>query len=388
MPNLEQMHSRAMKLYEEKKLPEALDIYNEIIKLNPVDEVALSCAMDIYLELDDKFNYYLARANVNIAQNKIEYAINDTKKALELNQENINARRKLARLYKVANKNLKSIDEFAKLIELSPKEYDVYFEMVELYLKEDALDSAVNIAQSGLKLFPGDEKLCNLAAQLYFKADDLKAAFDIAKSEFLKAKILLQAEKNEDAKKILDSFIPDSLDDTSRKNYFILCAQYFYNTKAFDKALENVEAYVKIASPDALSFQMKSLIYEGLDDEFNAYLSRGFMKKLQKKTDEAIAEFLNANRIKPDDKTSLIELAKLYSLIKEKYVSMEYWQRVYNIDQDPEAREILAEFYYSDGNFEKAREFGKVLPQKEKKEQAQEEYAGLLDKIMNFFAKK
>ena len=110
MSNLENMHQKAATLYEEKKLEEALKVYEEIIKLNPADEVALSCTMDIYLELDDKFNYYLSRANVNIASGKIEYAISDTKKAIELDVDSIDARRKLARLYKVDNKNLKSID--------------------------------------------------------------------------------------------------------------------------------------------------------------------------------------------------------------------------------------------------------------------------------------
>jgi tetratricopeptide (TPR) repeat protein len=89
MSNLENMHQKAATLYEEKKLQEALAIYQDIIKLNPADEVALSCVMDIYLELDDKFNYYLSRANVNIASGKIEYAINDTKKALTINNDDI-----------------------------------------------------------------------------------------------------------------------------------------------------------------------------------------------------------------------------------------------------------------------------------------------------------
>ena len=107
MANLELMHQSAANEYEQRNFEKALEIYNEIIKLNPIDEVALSCVMDIYLELDDKFNYYLARANVNIAQNKLEYAINDTKKAIELDIDNIEARRKLARLYRVDKKNLK-----------------------------------------------------------------------------------------------------------------------------------------------------------------------------------------------------------------------------------------------------------------------------------------
>ena len=89
MTQLEKMHQTAAELYENKDLDKALEIYEEIIKVIPNDEIALSCIMDIYLEKDDKFNYYLARANVNIAQNKLEYAINDTKKALNIDIDNI-----------------------------------------------------------------------------------------------------------------------------------------------------------------------------------------------------------------------------------------------------------------------------------------------------------
>ena len=168
MSNLENMHQKAASLYEEKKLQEALAIYEDIIKLNPIDEVALSCVMDIYLELDDKFNYYLSRANVNISQGKMEYAINDTKKALDLDMENVEARRKLARLYKVDNKNLKAIDEFSRILEINSAEIDVYFELVDLYMREDSIESAISIAQRGLELFKNDANLKNMLAQLYF----------------------------------------------------------------------------------------------------------------------------------------------------------------------------------------------------------------------------
>ena len=50
MTTLETMHEAAMKNYEEKNLDKALEIYNEIIRLNPIDEVALACVRDIYEE--------------------------------------------------------------------------------------------------------------------------------------------------------------------------------------------------------------------------------------------------------------------------------------------------------------------------------------------------
>ena len=104
MSQTEELHQIASEEYGNGNLDKALEIYQQLIMANPADEVALSCVMDIYLEKDDKFNYYLSRANVNISQNKMEYAISDTKKALELDIDNIDARRKLARLYKIDKK--------------------------------------------------------------------------------------------------------------------------------------------------------------------------------------------------------------------------------------------------------------------------------------------
>ena len=66
---------------------------------------------------------------------------------------------------------------------------------------------------------------------------------------------------------------------------------------------------------------------------------------------------------------------------KERFVAIEFWEKVYAIDNDEQAKEILAEFYYSEGNFEKAEQYGKIIEKKE------ENYSGLIDKIMEFFTK-
>lgn len=382
MSQLENMHQKAATLYEEKKLQEALKIYEEIIKLNPADEVALSCTMDIYLELDDKFNYYLSRANVNIAQGKIEYAINDTKKALALDMENIDARRKLARLYKVGGKNLKAIDEFLRLLELEPTDYDAHIELVDLYMKEDSLESAISIAKKAYDMFKDFPVVRNMLAQLYFKANDFKAALDVVEDDLLKIKILLQDEQNDLADELLNKVDFSKLDDFRKKNYYILKAQLLYNKAQYEDALKQIDEYVKLSSPDAVSFQMRALIYEELNDEFSAYLNWGFCKKLQGKFDEAIVEFNHAYQKNPNNKTVLIELANLYQKNKERFVAIEYWQKVYELDKDEQAREILAEFYYSEGNFDKAEQYGKVIERKE------DDSEGLIDKIMAFFAKK
>lgn len=382
MSQIENMHQSAATLYEEKNYKEALKIYEEIIKLNPADEVALSCTMDIYLELDDKFNYYLSRANVNISQGKIEYAINDTKKALDLNIENIDARRKLARLYKVDGKNLKAIDEFLRLLEYESTDFDAHIELIDLYMKEDSIESAISIAKKAYEIYKESSVISNLLAQLYFKVNDYSSALNVVQDDLLKIKILLQDEQNDLANELLEKININKLDNLQKKNYYILKAQLLYNNKKYQEALSQIEEYVKIVSPDAVSFQMRALIYEELEDEFNSYLNWGFCKKLQGKFDEAIVEFNHAYQKNPNNKTALIELANLYQKNKERFIAIEYWQKVYEVDKDEQAREILAEFYYSEGNFEKAEQYGKVIEKKEEK------YEGLIDKIMAFFAKK
>ena len=107
----------------------------------------------------------------------------------------------------------------------------------------------------------------------------------------------------------------------------------------------------------------------------------------KKRFDEAIAEFTHAHNAKPDDKNTLIELANLYFNNGEKFTAMEFWQKVWEIDQDKKAAQILGDFYYEQGDLRLAEKYGKVIEKKELKEASYED-EGLLEKIMKFFSKK
>ncbi len=381
MSTLENLHHEALKEYEEKNIDKVLEIYQNILAINPADEIALGCLMDIYLEKGDKLNYYLTRADLNTAQNKLEFAINDVKKALELDLENVDVRTRLAFMYKFSGKNLKSIDEFLKVLEYDKNASKAYFELIDLYMSEGSIESAIDIANRGLEVFPDDENISNALSQLYFKNNDTKNALRVVKDEFFKVKILLQDNQNDEAKAILDNYTLTNTPLNRKADLHILKAQYAYNTDNFEESLKEVDEYIKLNNPNPVSFQMKALIYEGLEDYFNAHLNWGFCKKLLQKPDEAIVEFENAYQINPKDKTVLVELYNLYLQNKERFVAIEYMQKVYDIDKDEQAKNILAEFYYSQGNFQKAEEFGKT------NDKPQENYTGLIDKIMGFFTK-
>lgn len=391
MTDVQDLHQKANDLLINNEVDKAIDIYNKIVELAPNDEVALSQLMDLYLE-KDKFMYYLSRANVNIVQGKFEHAINDTKKALNLEPQSTEATRKLARLYKVTGKNLRAIDEFLKLIDTNPNENDAYGELINLYIAEDSIESAIGIAKRAVEHFGDDDNFKNILANLYFKANDYENALNVVQDKFLRTKILLQDEKTQEAKAILDEIKEDknlykAENKESLAAYYLLEAQYFYNESKYDEALSSVEKYIEIALPNAVSFQMKALIYEAMDDEFKSAYNWGYCYKMQKRFDEAIVEFTHAFNKNPKDKNTLIELANLYANNGEKFTSMEFWQHVYEIDQDKRAGEILGEFYYEQGDLRLAEKYGKVIEKKERKEEVYED-EGLLEKIIKFFSKK
>lgn len=369
----------------------AIEIYTKIIELAPGDEVALSQLMDLYLERD-KFMYYITRANVNIVQQKYEHAINDVKKALNLESQSIEALRKLGRLYKVTGKNLRAVDEFLKILDIDANQKDAYIELIDLYTKENSPESAIGIAKKAVANFAQDSEFKNILANLYFKSGDYKNALETVEDDFLKAKILLQDEQNDSAKEILNKLKEDkNMYKESNKEqlaaYYLLEAQYYYNKKEFDEALNYVEKYTDLSLPNALSFQMKALIYEGMGDEFKSSYNWGYCYKVRKRFDEAIVEFTHAHNAKPDDKNTLIELANLYANNGEKFASMEYWKKVYEIDKDKRAGQILGDFYCEQGDLRLAEYYGKTIEKKSQKEAAYED-EGLLEKIIKLFSKK
>ncbi|MCD8023973.1 MAG: hypothetical protein LUE64_00370 [Candidatus Gastranaerophilales bacterium] len=382
------LHIKASDFLAEGSTEQAKEIYEKILQIAPNDEAALSSLMDIYQETD-RLRYYLTRANYNIVNGKLEYGITDCKKALSIDASNIEAREKLARLYKVTNKPLKAIDEFTKIIELNDLHIQSYMELIDLYTKENALESAVQIAIKADEKFKGEANFNDVLAKLYFDLGNYEEALKTVGDLSLKTKILLQAEKNEEAKSILEEMNPDSMEKEQKALYYLLYAQYNYNIAKYTDAFSLIDKYAQIMGPNALVFQMRALCYEALNDEFMAYYNFGYMNKALNKPDEALTEFSTAYSINPKNKDVLIELAKLYEANKEKYTAIDFWHKVYDLDKDEQARAILADFYLKEGDSATAEQFGaKIQKETKSNDEPYEEAEGLIDKIINLFSKK
>lgn len=385
------LHIKASEILADGDVEKAKEIYETILKETPNDEAALSALMDIYQDTD-RLKYYIVRANYNIVNGKLEYGITDCKKALNIDASNIEAREKLARLYKITNKPLKAIDEFSKIIEIDENQITAYIELIDLYTKEKALESAINVAKKGNDVFGDRSNFNDIEAKLYFDLGDYESALNVVSDETLKAKILLQDEKNDEAKTILDKMNPNVMEKERKALYFLLMAQYSYNVKNFDEAFKYIDEYIKILGPNPIGFQMKALCFEEKGDDFMATYNYAYMNKLMGKFDEALVEFNNAYTLNPKNKDVLIELAKLYEANKEKYTAIDFWQKVYDLDGDEYAKNILKDFYIKEGDFMMAQKYGAEAELKENGahsyDEPEVEDEGLLNKIINFFSKK
>ena len=74
---------------------------------------------------------------------------------------------------------------------------------------------------------------------------------------------------------------------------------------------------------------------------------------------------------------------------------MDFWNAIYELDNDINAKEVLGEFYFAEGDYKMAEKYGKMredknMPDSNNKAytEAVEEDEGLIEKIIGFFTRK
>lgn len=336
---------------------EAAKYYSEILESDATNVLAYEQLMDIYVTTD-KYKYYIYRGNMHAVEHKLEHAINDYKKAINCAQEDkdiISARFVLGTLYEQEGNNVKAIDEYLKVIEHEDTHEEVYIRLANLYVKEDAIPSAIDVLERGRKAGFDKTNLKEQLADLYLKNGNPEKAIEITSDELTKVKCLLDMDKKSEAFEKLQKMegqynhIPQ---------FYSLKAQYYYMTKDFDKALECVEEFDKYEKNSPLTYQMRALIYEEKNDDYNSYLNWGKYNLVRGNKDIAINEFLNANQIKDDDINLLNTLAMLLEESGDKNHAMEFYEKISKMDEnDKKSLQKLAEFRESIGDYKSQAEY-------------------------------
>ena len=330
---------------------QAAEYYSKILEFDATNILAYEQLMDIYVT-KDKYKYYIYRGNMHSVEHKLEHAINDYKKAINVAQEDkemLSARFVLATLYEQEGNNLKAIDEYLKVIDHEDAPQEAYTRLANLYVKENATPSAVEVLERAGKNGYDSTDIKEQLADLYLKNGNPEKAIEITSDELTKVKCLLDMDKKDEAFEKLQKMEGEY---NHIAQFHSLKAQYYYMNKEFDKALECVNKFDEFEKNSPLTYQMRALIYEEKDDDFNSHLNWGKYNLVRGNKDIAINEYLNAYQIKNDNLDLLNTLAMLLEESGDRNHAMEFYERISKLDEtDKKSLQKLAEFRESIGDY-------------------------------------
>lgn len=333
------------------KPEDAAEYYHEILKNDVTNPLAYEQLMSIY-ENTDRYKYYIYRGNKNSIEGKLDFAINDFKKALSAATEDtqiVMTRLTLANIYRQTGQSLKAIDEYNYILEFEDLHEEIFLQLADIYMQDEAYSSAIDaLMRAKQKGFDSDKINEGLAA-VYLKSGDAQKAIEYTKDDLLKIQCMLELGQVDEAYKFLEN-LSEELKTSPR--YFTLKAQYYYSAKNFDKALAYIDEYNNLIPNSPLTYQMRALVYDENGDEFNAHLNWGKYNILRNNTDIAINEFLNAVQIKDNDIDLLFTLAALLTDNGETDHAAEYYAKIIKIEpKNIEALGKLAKYKEGLGDY-------------------------------------
>lgn len=334
-----------------EKTDEAANYYHKILERDVTNSLAYEQLMSIY-ENTDRYKYYVYRGNKNSLEGKLEFAINDFKKALSHASEEtqiVMTRLTLANLYHQLGNTLKAIDEYNFILEYDNLHEEIFLQLADIYMKDGAYPSAIDALMRAKQKGFDTDRINEALAAVYLKSGDPEKTIEFTKDELLKIQAMLEIGKVDEAYEKLQS-LPEEYKKTPR--YYTLQAQYYYSAKEYDKALEFIDEYDKIVPNSPLTYQMRALVYDENGDEYNAHLNWGKYNITRKNIDIAINEFLNAVQLKNDDVDLLFTLAALLTDNGETNHAAEYYERIVELDpNNKEALRKLAAFREGIGDY-------------------------------------
>ena len=318
---------------------EAAGYYYEILKRDVANPLAYEQLMSIF-ENTDKYKYYVYRGNKNSLEGKLDFAINDFKKALNHATEDeaqvVMTRLTLANLYRQSGNKMKAIDEYNLILEYSNLNEDIFLQLADLYLEDEAYSSALDALYRAIDKGFDTDRIHEALAAVYLKSGDAQHAIENTKDELLKIQCMLELGQGAEAYSKLTS-LPEEYKQNPR--FYTLMAQYCYSTKDFEKALMYIDEYNKAQPNSPLTYQMRALVYDETDNEYYAHVNWGKYNMLRGNRDIAVNEFINAVQLRADETDILFTLADLLTEDGDVNHASEYYEKIIKIE--PNNREAL-----------------------------------------------
>ncbi len=327
------------------KNDEAIEYWEKCLVINPSDLGAYSKLADLYYS-NDRFKHYMTRAKLKVIEEKHTHAITDFKKAIENAQndsDTMDATFMLGQMYEIVGKPHNAIEEYNKALNIEDN-INIYMRLAALLEREDA-GMAVDTLKRGIEKFPANQNLKEMLAIILTKQNNPEAALEHAQTYEAKAKAYLASGKNDEAFECIQKIANKGVD------YYSLLAEYYFNAKDFEQCLETIKQLEKFNALNPAPYQMKALVYEELDDKYNAYYNWGKCYSLSGKTEMALAEYLSAYHQDEKNPLAITEIVNLYETLGEKYPAIEFTEKLAAVDpENTVAYKKLAAFYDKEGD--------------------------------------
>ena len=330
-----------------------MECWERVLELNPANQLAYSELQDLYIDID-KFKYYSMRAKYRVIENKPEAAADDFKKAIANTDDPkliAETRLMIASIYKAMGKDEKAENQYLLILDAGPNTIASLL-LAESYVKNDDIDAAISTLEQAYKHDKDSIDLKRSLGNMYLRAGNHEKAAEFVTDDFSNVKLLLQQGKNEEAKAILDKY-SGKKDD----NYYLLYAEYYYNTKQTDKCFEAIEEFSKQSPRHPLTFQMRALCYELEGKEAKAKYNWGWYNLMKGQQDIALAEFQDSNDIEENAET-LEQIIKIYDAQNDKTTAAEFVAKLVELEpKNTLALKRLGEFYQSVGDADSAFDY-------------------------------
>lgn len=333
------------------KKEEAAEYYNKVLELDATSVLAYEQLMDIYVHTD-RYKYYVLRGNLHVVQQELSHAINDFKKALDKAQdaEEMNTVRfVLANLYEQIGKHHQAIDEYLRILDTQAANEVIYLKLAQIYVNEDSITSAIEILERARETNFDTPNVKENLAQLYLRNNEPDKARNLTQDELTKIRSFLDEGANKAAFDILEKIKTDYKDNSQ---YHSLLAQYYFNTKDWEKSLTAVAEFEKFAENSPLVYQMRALIYEEQGKNFDSHINWAKYNLARHDKDVALNEYFAAYQMKDNDLILIRNMAELLEDVGDKNQSMEFWEKLVSLDStNRKALEKVAEFKESIGDY-------------------------------------
>jgi len=326
------------------KTDEAIELYINLLKKQPNNIVALRQLTDMY-ENTNPMMFRATKAKLFELEENYEAAEKEYKKAFSLAEKDediLQIRYKLAKLYKKQGKNEQALDEYIFVASATDDNFTVFTDLAEIYMEMNTLSSAINVLKKALNLYPDNQEVLQLLADIYTEKEDYAKAetfyeklLDVDANNIENmvnlAKVYLQLDKTDKTKEIL--LKAENIAPTNTEVLTALAGFYTF-TQEFEKAKNYCNQIIQKLPQSPLGYRKLAQLNEAMGNNHLAHFNYGIYHEHRNEIDEAVNEYTNALQYNKDDFETIKRLANLHETLGELEIAADYYHSLFEASVD------------------------------------------------------